>query len=117
MRYASCDARTLRDVRRLGHLPKNFDNPQVEEDKAENRLADRIQKSCDKVLTATLTILKDILLNDQVRKVRRLDQPPPLDAGILEDVRRLGHLPKLFNGPRSEEDKAEHRLADRNRKS
>ena len=36
------------------------------------------------------------------------DQLPPLDARILKEVRRLGRLPKLFNDPRSQEEKAEH---------
>ena len=38
---------------------------------------------------------------------------PALGASFLEEVRRLGRLPRMFNDPRSEEDNAEHRLADR----
>ena len=50
--------------------------------------------------------------------VRRLgDQLPLVDARILRDVRRLGRLPKRLNDPRSQEEKAEHRLADRIRTS
>ena len=45
------------------------------------------------------------------------DQLSTLDAGILEEVCRLGHLPRRPYDPRSEEDEAEERLADRTRKS
>ena len=105
------DAGILRDVRRLGHLPRRFWRPQSEEDKAECRLADRIRKSRGKLLPATLIFLKNLGSADRRMQgdtslagggVHPADERPPRDARLLDEVSRLGHLPKLFQNPRSE---------------
>ena len=51
-----------------------------------------------------------------VERKNKLRKGTPLDAGFLEEVRRLGRWPQMFNHRRSEEDNAEHKLADRLRK-
>ena len=101
-------ARMLRGVRRLGRLPMRFHG----------------KTKVEKLPTA--------LESASSRKRRRCspcaysagggahpadDELPALDFRVLMDVCRLGHLPKLFSDPRTEEDRAEHRLADRIRKS
>ena len=98
------DARILEDVRRLGRLPKLFNDPRSQEEKAEHRLADRIRKFWKKLLPTTLASLEEF---------GPLPLLPRLDAQIRQAVRRLGRLPCRFPRAPNPPNQAERRLAVR----
>ena len=90
------DASILRAVRGLGRHPVEMNDPKTEEAKAETRLALRIRKNRGKLLPETRACLEGFRAERASASgcVHLADdQPPPLDAGIMRDVRILGRLP------------------------
>ena len=122
------DASILRAVRGLGRHPVEMNDPKTEEAKAETRLALRIRRSRDKLLPQTRAWLEGLRAEPASRKQlastgpraqsselagssgasasapvhRADDQPPPLDADIMRDVRILGRLPKELKYPKTD---------------
>ena len=101
-------ARMLRGVRRLGRLPMRF-HGKTKVEKLPTDLESASSRKRRRCSPCAYSAGGGAHPAD--------DELPALDFRVLMDVCRLGHLPKLFSDPRTEEDRAEHRLADRIRKT
>ena len=120
--HPALDAGILDDVRNLGRFPKEISNAKTEAEIADRKLVERIRKAKSKLLPGTRKYLGILSTRSGDRLAKRhcvhptLEGPPPLDAGILDDVRKLGRLPReLRNKHRglTDEEKYERLLAER----
>ena len=96
----SLDVGILRDVRKLGRLPQEVRNPRTKEGKAKRKLAAWIRRANSKLLPQTREYLISFSTSSEDHPAKRqcihpaLEGSLRLDAGILDDVRMLGRIPR-----------------------
>ena len=92
-------------VEQLGHYPKRFMTPATDKECAENSLARQISMQWSKLSDATKAKL--------TRLQQETERPTQdiLEEQVEQQVEQLGHYPKRFMTPATDEERAENSLA------
>ena len=97
------DAAILQQVRDLGHYPHFFKNPQTQDEIDERNLRERIRYHRKALHSDTLAELN----------AWKAVNAPQLDATILQQVHDLGHYPRGFKKPKTQDETDERSLLRR----
>ena len=89
----------VEEVRVLGRIPRR-NRGTSEDEKAENKLADRSGKNKKEIPKEILQELQGLS-----------GTPQTVGQKILDDVKRLGHFPRRFSKPETEDEREEYKLA------
>ena len=88
-------------IRALGRIPRR-NRGTSEDEKAETKLADRFGKNKKEIPKEILQELQGLS-----------GTPQTVGQIILDDVKRLGHFPRRFSKPETEDEREEYKMAIR----